>query len=109
MAVNVCPADTVHAPVERVWALLMQPAGYGRFWDMTVERLEPEGPAVVGQKLFASTRALGRRWVVEGEIREVDTERHQILFHMSLPLGLVSSNRIMCSAVDEQSCVVRFG
>jgi len=34
MTLNVCPADTVHAPVERVWDLLMQPAGYGRFWEL---------------------------------------------------------------------------
>ena len=49
MAVNVCPADRVQAPVEVVWELLMHPAGYGGFWEMTVE---PEGPAAVGQRFF---------------------------------------------------------
>jgi hypothetical protein len=109
MTLNVCPADTVHAPLERIWELLMQPAGYGRFWDLTVERVEPEGPATVGQKIAGWTRALCRRWQIDGEIQEVDKERHQILFRMSLPLGLISSNRIMCARIDEQSCLVRYG
>ncbi len=50
MAVIVCPADRVQAPVELVWELLMHPAGYGRFWDLTVERVEPEGPAVADRR-----------------------------------------------------------
>jgi uncharacterized protein YndB with AHSA1/START domain len=109
MALNVCPADTVRAPVERVWELLMQPAGYGRFWDFTVEGVEPEGPAVAGQRLVGWTRALCRRWRFEGEIQEVNAARHQILFRMSLPLGIVSKNRIMCARVDEKNCTLRFG
>jgi len=60
MTMNVCPADTVHAPVERVWDLLMQSAGYGRFWEFTVERVEPEGPAMVGQKFVGWTKPLCR-------------------------------------------------
>ncbi len=109
MTLNVCPADTVHAPTERVWGLLMQPAGYGRFWDLTVERVEPQGPVVVGQKIADWSRALAKLWQVEGEIQEVDAERHHILFRMSLPLGIVSYNRIMCMPIDDHSCIVRYG
>jgi hypothetical protein len=109
MVLNVCPADTVRAPVERVWELLMQPAEYGRFWDMTVERVEPEGPATVGQTFAGWSRALCRRWRIAGEIQEVDAQRHQILFRLTLPFGLLSSNRIMCARIDEQSCTVRYG
>jgi hypothetical protein len=109
MALNVCPADTVHVPLERVWELLMQPAGYGRFWDLTVERVEPEGPAAAGQKLVGWSRALARRWRIDGEIQEVDAQRHHILFRMSLPFGIISSNRIVCVPIDGQSCTVRYG
>src|SRR6266849_1730513 len=111
MTLNVCPADTVQAPVERVWDLLMQPAGYGRFWEFTVERVEPEGPAMVGQKFAGWTKPLCRRWRwrLDGEIQELDAERHHILFHMSLPFGLISSNRIMCARIDEQCCTLRYG
>ena len=83
MAVNVCPADRVQAPVEVIWELLMDPAGYGGFWDMTVERVEPEGPAAAGQKFTGWTREFCRRWQIEGEVLEVDAERHQIRFRTS--------------------------
>jgi len=98
--VNVCPADRVQASVELVWELLIHPAGYGRFWDLTVERVEPEGPASAGQKFAGWTRALCRRWRVEGEVLEVDAERHQIRFRTALPLGIVGDNRLACMPID---------
>jgi Polyketide cyclase / dehydrase and lipid transport len=109
MAVNFCSADRVQAPVELVWELLVHPVGYGRFLDLTVERVEPEGPAAVGQKFAGWTRALCRRWRVEGEVAEVDAERHQIRFRTALPLGVVSDNRIACTPTDAGSCMVRYG
>ena len=109
MAVNVCPADRVQAPVELVWELLMHPAGNGRFLDLTVERVEPEGPATAGQRFAGWTRALCRRWRIEGEALEVDAPRHQIRFRMSLPLGIVGDNRIVCTPIDTRSCTLRFG
>ena len=109
MAVNVCPADRVQASVELVWELLMHPAGYGQFWDLTVERVEPEGPAVAGQKFAGWTRALCRRWRLEGEILEVDAERHQIRFRTALPLGIVGDNRAACMPIDGGSCMLRYG
>ena len=109
MAVTVCPADRVQAPVELVWELLMHPAGYGRFLDLTVERVDPAGPAAAGQRLAGWTRALCRRWRIEGEVVEVDAERHQIRFLMSLPLGIVGDNRIVGTPIDARSCTLRFG
>ena len=109
MAVNVCPADRVKAPAEVVWNLLMHPAQYGGFWDMTVERVEPEGPAAAGQRFIGWTRAMCRRWGFEGEILEVDSERHQIRFRTTLPLGMVGDNRITCTPIDGSSCILRFG
>ncbi len=109
MAVNVCPAGRVQAPVQLVWELLMHPAGYGRFLDLTVERVEPQGPAAAGQRFAGWTRALCRRWRIEAEVVEVDAERHQIRFRMSPPLGIVGDNRIMCTPLDDRSCTLRFG
>lgn len=34
MPVSVCPATVVAAPVEEVWALLMQPETYEQWWDI---------------------------------------------------------------------------
>jgi hypothetical protein len=109
MTLNVCPADTVHAPLERVWELLMLPAGYGRFWDLTIERVEPDGPAAAGQRFVGWSRALCRRWRVEAEILDVNPQDHHILFRMMLPFGLVSLNRIACVPIDEHQCTVRYG
>jgi hypothetical protein len=109
MGVNVCPADKVLAPVELVWELLKHPAGYGRFFDLTVERVEPEGPAAVGQRFDGWTRTLCRRWRVEAEVLEVDALRHQIRFRMALPLGIVGDNRIVCTPIDARSCRLRYG
>ena len=110
MTLNVCPVDTVAAPVERVWELLREPAGYGRFWEWQVERVEPAGPATVGQKIFGWTpKVLGLRWRIDAEIQEVDAQRHVILFRVSLPWGLLSSNRIMCARIDDHRCTLRYG
>jgi hypothetical protein len=107
MAVSVCPADRVHAPVEAVWELLIRPAGYGRVWDLTIERVEPAGLAAAGQK-FAGWK-LFRRLRIEGEVLEVDAERHQIRFRTTFPFGIVGDNRIACTAIDAGSCMLRYG
>jgi hypothetical protein len=109
MAVSVCPADRVHAPAELVWELLMRPSEYGRFLDLTVERVDPDGPAAAGQRFVGWTRALFRRWRIDGEVLEVDAERRLIRFRTSLPFGVVGDNRIVSTPIDERSCMLRFG
>jgi hypothetical protein len=109
MAMNVCPTDRVQAPVDLVWTLLMDPAGYGRFFDLTVERVEPAGPAAAGQRFSGWTRALCRRWRIDGEVLAVDAQRHEIRLRTFLPLGVVADNRIVCTAIDARSCTLRFG
>jgi hypothetical protein len=100
-------AYRVRASVEVVWELLMHPADYGGFWDMTVERVEPGGLAAVGQRFFAWTRC--RRLRIDGEILEVDTVGRTIRFRTTLPFGLVADNRISCSPIDAGSCMLRYG
>ena len=68
---------------------------------------EPDGPAAVGQRLFAWT--LCRRLRIDGEILEVDAVRHAIRFHTAFPFGLVGDNRIACSPIDAGSCMLRYG
>jgi Polyketide cyclase / dehydrase and lipid transport len=109
MPIRVCPADRVEAPVEVVWGLLMNPATYGDFLDLTVDRVEPTGPAVAGQRFVGWTRALCRRWWVDGEVVEVDPAKHRIRFRMKLPLGIISNNHLSCVRTDAASCILRFG
>ena len=109
MAVSVCPADRVQAPVEVVWSLLMNPDGYGQFFDLTIERVEPAGPAAPGQRFVGWSRALCRRWSIVGEVAEVDERRHAIRFHTSLPFGIMGDNRISCTPIEAGTCMLRYG
>src|SRR5713226_8314214 len=52
MGVTVCPIAVVAAPVEVVWANLVQWERYSEWADVQVERIEPEGPASVGQTIY---------------------------------------------------------
>ena len=76
MSMSVCPVATIAAPVERVWAMLVEPARYGFWADGTVDWIEPPGPAEPGQIVKVSAPALGKRWQVTLAIDRVDVARH---------------------------------
>ena len=109
MVISVCPADIVAAPAEDVWELLCQPSRYGEWWDVRLERIEPEGPATPGQVVNATSGALGRRWKVMFVIKMVNPARHQIQFDVTLPLGITDHVTITCTPVDAGSCRVQYG
>jgi hypothetical protein len=109
MSLSVCPVATITTPVERVWALLADPAGYGRWIDGTVESIEPPGLAQPRQLLTISAPALGRRWQVGVAIEQVDAARHQIRFRVTLPFGVVEDSQITCTPLGERSCRVSYG
>jgi Polyketide cyclase / dehydrase and lipid transport len=109
MGLAVCPAVVVAAPVERVWALLADPARYDRWWDARTSRIVPEGPARPGQTLHARSAALGKEWDVTTVIEHVDESRHQIRLRTRLPFGIVVQNNIACVPLDGATCRVQFG
>ena len=109
MTVSVCPAATVAAPIEAVWAVLGDPAYYDEWWDAEMERIEPPGPAAPGQIVYATSRALGRRWRVETHVLGIDRQRHSIDLRTSLPLGIVVRNHLLCDALDPRTTRVTFG
>ena len=109
MGINVCPAANVAAPVEDVWKLLANPERYDEWWDAHVEHMEPPGPAVAGQHITASTRALGKRFSVGFKVEQIDPEKHKIQLNVSLPLGITELTTIICTPIDEHSCRVQFG
>ncbi len=109
MPVSVCPAAVVAAPLEEVWALLMQPERYGEWWDIHTERVTPPGPAAPGQVVTGWSKALGRKWNVGITIESMDVQRHRMLLKTTLPLGIVVHNQIICAQVDATSCHIQFG
>ena len=109
MSVSVCPFATVHAPVERVWSFLSEPANYALWWEVQTRSIVPEGPASPGQKIYASNSALGKDWKVNVTVEEVDEAKHQIHLTTVLPLGITVHNHITCMPLDDTHCRVSFG
>ncbi|HEU5200562.1 MAG TPA: SRPBCC family protein [Ktedonobacterales bacterium] len=109
MPVSVCPSAVVAAPAEVVWSLLMRPETYDLWADAHIERVTPEGPAVPGQVISASSPAFGKRWDVRLEIGQINAEKRQIDVTTTLPLGIQVHNHITCAPLDERSCRLQFG
>ncbi len=109
MSVSVCPMAVIAAPLERVWALLADPASYDLWWDAQTDAIVPEGPARPGQTVYAHTAAFGRQWQVTTVVEEVDAARHRIRLTTTLPCGLVGHNQLVATAVDGATTRVAFG
>ncbi len=110
MSYAVCPAAVIHAPVERVWALLADPAAYSRWADVTVVSVQPKGPVQAGQRIEARASEPGRHGVrIVFLIEEVDEARHALLLHTHFSFGLQVHNHIQCDVLSEGACRVQFG
>jgi hypothetical protein len=109
MGLTVCPAAVVAAPVEVVWANLVQWERYAEWADVQVAQREPAGPATVGQTIDFTGRALGRTMHFRFQVEEVNPARHQLGLHVFFPLGLQEKPHIACYPVDAATCRVQYG
>lgn len=109
MGLSVCPGAIVAAPVEVIWANLVQWERYAEWADVQVERSEPGGPATVGQTIYFSGRALGRTLHFTFKVEEVNIERHQLGLHAFFPLGLQEKPHIACYPINATTCRVQYG
>lgn len=109
MAVSVCPIAIVNAPVETVWRLLDDPSVYALWWDAQTLSIEPQGPARVGQKIHAQSKALGKPWDVNLDVNQVDAEKRQLDLTTRLPFGITVFNHISVVPIDEHSSRISFG
>jgi hypothetical protein len=109
MSISICPLATIHAPVERVWSFLSEPANYALWWDAQTQSIVPEGPASAGQNIYAQTTALGKHWPVTVMVKNVDEARLQIHLSTVLPWGITVHNHITCVPLDSDHCRVSFG
>ncbi|HLY31711.1 MAG TPA: SRPBCC family protein [Ktedonobacterales bacterium] len=109
MGLSVCPAATVAAPVETVWELLAYPERYGEWADARVVRMEPEGPATVGQTIYLSSKKAGHSWPITFTIEEVNSEKHQLGIYARFPLGVQMRPHISCAPIDAGACRVQYG
>jgi hypothetical protein len=109
MVYAVCPTDVVHAPIERVWSLLTDPAGWGDFWDARVLNVEPAGPATAGQRIQLSSGPWPARFRLTFTFIQVDPASHTLDLDIRLPFGVVNDERLVCSRIDDASCRVTYG
>lgn len=109
MGLTVCPVAVVAAPVEVVWENLVQWERYAEWADVQAERVEPAGPATVGQTITFAGKAFGRIWRFIFKVEEVNAEKHQLGLHVFFPLGLQEKPHIVCSPIDATTCRVHYG
>ncbi len=109
MSLSVCPAAIVEAPVEIVWENLAHPWRYSSWADGQVERVEPDGPACVGQTVYLHSKALGRSWFIVFHVEKVDHVKHQLGLYAIMPLGIKMRPHIACTRISETSCRVQYG
>ena len=105
----VCPTDVVKAPIDVVWRLLTEPAGWGGFFDVRISRIEPPGSARVGQRVFAESGPRLFHFRVRFEFTVVDAERHRLGLQVRLPFGVTVSEDLHCAAISASRCRVTYG
>jgi hypothetical protein len=105
----VCPTDVVEAPIDVVWRLLTEPAGWGGFFDVRIIRIVPPGSARVGQRVFAESGPRLFHFKVRFEFTAVDAERHRLGLQVRLPFGVTVREDLHCAAVSESRCRVTYG
>ena len=109
MSLHVCPIASVHAPVEKAWSFLSQPANFGLWWEARTESITPPGPAQPGQRVHAKTTEFGLHWDIEVLVEDIDNKRHVLDVMTSLPLGVIVFNHITCTELDPKTCQISFG
>lgn len=108
MVVTSCPVTTIRAPIHLLWEMLSQPSSYETWVDAELVAVEPPGPAAPGQVMRMRTRAMGRWWSVQFDVLDVVDSEHRIAVDVTLPLGIVNHEVIMCRAVSPEETQVGF-
>ena len=103
-----CPTAIVNAPLDLVWGLLMNTAGWGQFYDLRVMSVEPPGFAAPGQRLIGVP---GRGLLplrITFDFIEVDPVRHRLNFHGRIPFGIMVREDMKLAEVDNEHCRVNY-
>jgi hypothetical protein len=110
MPVSVCPADVVAAPIERVWAILMDSTQYGEWSDLRQPTITPPGPTTPGQVLESKTSEFGLTFRARLVVREVDVGHHRVGFDVDLmPLGIHNAASITATRLDARTTRIAYG
>jgi hypothetical protein len=102
---SACPVATIDAPIEVVWNLLTNFAGWGDFYDVRV--LDPPGPACVGQQMRGES---GPRWLhlgVSFEFTRIEAHR-KLELDIKLPFRITVHEDMDCVPLEGGRCRVNY-
>lgn len=103
-----CPTDLVNAPVDVVWRLLTNLSGWGDFYDVRVNRVDPVGPATVGQLMSGES---GPRWLhlkVSFRFTNIDPTSYKLEFDVTFPFSVSVHEDLDCVPLDDGRCRVNY-
>lgn len=103
-----CPTGIVNAPVELVWELLTHAERWGDFWDVRVTTVEPPGPAVVGQTVFAESGPKFLRLKLQFRFSEIDALKYKLGLDARFPLGINVREDLTCVPMSRTQCRVNY-
>ena len=103
------PTAEVQAPVEVVWALLTDPAGWGSFFDVRIDRIDPPGPATIGQRIEGESGPRLLHLKLAFQFMGIDVEKHRLMLDVKLPFGITVQEDLYCTPIDVDKCRVDYG
>ena len=106
--ISVCPTDVVEAPIDRVWGLLTAPADWGRFYDVSIDRVVPPGPATEGQVVHGRSGPGFLALEVRFRFVRVDGANHRLGVEIQLPFGIAVDEELSCRALGPGRCRVNY-
>jgi hypothetical protein len=103
-----CPTGIVNAPVEFVWTLLTHPEGWGDFYNVRIVAIDPAGPAVAGQTVFAEPGPRFLHFKLEFRFVRVDAVNYRLEFDARFPLGITVREDLTCVPLGPRQCRVNY-
>jgi hypothetical protein len=103
-----CPTAVVNAPIEVVWGLLMNTAGWGQFYDVKVLSVEPPGPAAPGQRLIGNPGPRLLPFRITFDFTVVDPVNHRLGIDGRIPFGIKVREDMNLIRVDDVRCRVNY-
>jgi hypothetical protein len=103
-----CPTAVVNAPADIVWGLLTEPAGWGDFFDVRITRVQPTGPAAVGQRIYGESGPRLLHLKLEFEYLAIDADHYRLILNVRLPFGITVREDLNCVPLQRNQCRVNY-
>jgi hypothetical protein len=103
-----CPTSIVNAPVELVWQLLTSPEGWGDFYNVRITAVDPAGPAVVGQTVFAESGPEFLHLKLQFRFMEIDVLNYKLGLDARFPFGVTVRENMTCVPLGQKQCRVNY-